>query len=135
METKTLILRYIGLEDEEPIGYVEDSVIYRLRWEEGIPVGRAERSSQGVHILRPIQYGERELGWVDTHGRIFSHGVLEGGPLGWVDATGQVVRSGLILGEEEIGRVKGPEIHAAAGALLLIFLPDEEERERRTRRP
>ncbi len=132
---RTQILRYIGLEDEEPMGYLEEGTIYRLRWGEGVAVGRVEPSPQGTRILRRTQHGERELGVVDPQGRIHSHGLLEGGLLGWVDATGQVVRGGLILGQEEVGRVEGPEVHAAAGALLLLFLPEEEERERRARRP
>ncbi len=132
---RTRILRYIGLEDEEPVGYLEHGTIYRLRWGEGTAVGRVEPSPQGIRILRRTRHGERELGIVDPQGRIHSHGLFQGGLLGWVDAAGQVVRGGLILGQEEVGRVEGPEAHAAAGALLLLFLPDQEERERRARGP
>ncbi len=60
-----------------------------------------------------------------------SHGLFEGGELGWVDPDGVVVQGGYILGEEEVGRVSGPQPQAAAAALLLLFLPDDAEENRR----
>ena len=61
-----------------------------------------------------------------------SHGLFEGGELGWIEeseesegATGKtqtvVMRGGLIMEEEEVGRVEGPQREAAAAALLLLF--------------
>ena len=47
--------------------------------------------------------------------------------MGWLEADGTVVRGGLIFAEEEVGRVRGPEAEPAAAALLLIFVPEEEE--------
>ena len=57
-----------------------------------------------------------------------------GGELGWVEADGAVIQAGLILGEDEVGRVDGPEQAAAAAALLLLFLPDDAEENRRLAR-
>jgi hypothetical protein len=54
--------------------------------------------------------------------------------LGWVDPDGVVVQGGFMLGEEEVGRVDGPQLNAAAAALLLIFLPEEAEEDRRMNR-
>ena len=107
-----------------------DQIIYRLRWDEGVPVGRID--DQG-RVFRNTRHDERELGLFDTDGRVRSHGLFEGGELGWVDPDGVVVQGGYILGEEEVGRVEGPARHAAAAALLLLFLPDDAEADRRMR--
>ena len=63
-----------------------------------------------------------------------SHGLFEGGELGWVDPDGVVVQGGLIMGEEEVGRVAGPRVAAAAAALLLLFLPEDAEANKRLMR-
>ena len=60
-----------------------------------------------------------------------SHGLFEGGELGWVDPDGVVNQGGLIIAEEEVGRVEGPWPEAAAAALLLLFLPDDAEENKR----
>lgn len=117
---------------EERIGYIgTDLVIYKLRWDEGMPIGRV--SADGA-IFRNTQHDERELGRVTADGEVFSHGLFEGGSLGWLDPDGVVIQGGLILGEEEVGRVEGPQAEAAAGALLLLFLPDDAEADRRMAR-
>ena len=82
---------------------------------------------EGGRLFRHMSHGERELGTVASTGHVRSHGLFEGGELGWVDPDGVVVQAGLILGEEEVGRVAGPQQPAAAAALLLLFLPDEQE--------
>jgi hypothetical protein len=74
------------------------------------------------------------LGHFTAKGHVHSHGLFEGGALGWVDPDGVVVQGGLILGEEEVGRVDGPQPAAAAAALLLLFLPDDAEANRRMAR-
>lgn len=113
---------------EELIGYVaDDDAILRLRWEEGVIIGRHDGEGR---IYRRTQHDERELGTVTDDGVIHSHGLFEGGELGWLEADGRVVQGGLIFEEEEIGRVHGPDANAAAAALLLIFLPDEAEANR-----
>lgn len=117
---------------EERLGYLDaDQIIYKVRWEQGIPVGRVD--DQG-RIFRKTAHDERELGRFTTTGQIYSHGLFEGGALGWVDPDGVVVQGGLILGEEEAGRVEGPQAAAAAAALLLLFLPDDAEANKRQMR-
>ena len=61
--------------------------------------------------------------WVPSPpaGQIRSHGLFEGGELGWVEADGVVVQAGLILGEEEVGRVEGPDQGAAAAAPVVAL--------------
>ncbi|GIV77410.1 hypothetical protein FKZ61_021240 [Litorilinea aerophila] len=114
------------------LGYVgPDQVIYKLRWNEGRPVGRVD--DQG-RVFRFTQHDERELGYFTARGTIHSHGLFEGGDLGWVEPDGVVIQAGLIFGEEEVGRVDGPRPIAAAAALLLLFLPDEAEQNRQMRR-
>ena len=114
------------------LGYIgEDFVIYRLRWDEGHPVGRID---QDGHIFRKTQFDERELGYVTPEGEVFSHGLFEGGSLGWLELDGTVIRGGLIFEQEEVGRVDGPQQFAAAGALLLLFLPDDAEADRKMAR-
>lgn len=113
---------------EELLGYLgSDGVIYRLRWGEGRPIGRID----GDRLFRQMSHDERELGTFTPDSRVRSHGLFEGGDLGWVDPDGVVVQAGLILGEEEVGRVAGPQPIAAAAALLLLFLPEEHEASRR----
>lgn len=117
---------------EEQLGYLgPDQVIYKVRWEAGIPVGRVDDQGQ---IFRKTAHDERELGRFTANGQIYSHGLFEGGALGWVDPDGVVVQGGLILGEEEVGRVEGPQPAAAAAALLLLFLPDDAEANKRMMR-
>ena len=117
---------------EEQLGYIgPDEVIYKLRWGQGVAVGRID--AQG-HLFRKTAHDERELGRFTPAGQVYSHGLFEGGALGWVDPDGVVVQGGLILGEEEVGRVDGPQVAAAAAALLLLFLPDEAEANKRMAR-
>lgn len=117
---------------EDQVGYIgADQLIYKVRWGEGIPVGRVGDHGQ---IFRKTAHDERELGRFTTTGQIYSHGLFEGGALGWVDPDGVVVQGGLILGEEEVGRVDGPQPAAAAAALLLLFLPDDAEANKRMMR-
>jgi len=71
------------------------------------------------------------LGYFTPDGQVHSHGLFEGGAIGWVDPDGVVVQAGLILGEEEVGRGEGPQWLAAGAALLLLFLPDDAETDRR----
>lgn len=93
-------------------------------------VGRSENGK----IFRRTAHDERELGFVDEQGYIHSHGLFEGGVLGWVESDGTVVQAGLILGEEEVGRVEGSQSAQAGAALLLLFLPDDAEEEKRMQR-
>ncbi len=110
---------------EQLLGYLgADQIIYKVRWGEGRPVGRVDEQNR---VFRQLSQDERELGTFTDDGRIHSHGLFEGGELGWVDPDGVVVQAGLILGEEEVGRVAGPQPAAAAAALLLLFLPEEAE--------
>lgn len=110
-------------------GYLgADGVIYKLRWGEGRPVGRIDADNR---IFRRTAYDERELGYFTAGGQVHSHGLLEGGAVGWVDPDGVVVQAGLILGEEEVGSCEGPQVIAAGAALLLLFLPDDAEENRR----
>jgi hypothetical protein len=102
--------------------------IYRLRWGEAQPIGRFDA---GGAIYRTTAHGEREVGgWLET-GAIQSAGVLEGGEQGWMEPDGIVIQAGMILGEQEVGRVEGPNALAAAAALLLLFLPEDAELDRR----
>lgn len=127
-KTNILLKRADG---EEPVGYLaSDGTIDRLHFGVGHPVGRVDRQGR---VFRQTSHAERELGTFGADGRIFSHGLFEGGVVGWVDPDGVVVQAGLILGEEEVGRVEGPQLAAAAAALLLLFLPDEREAEKRMR--
>jgi hypothetical protein len=121
-----------GSDGERAIGYIDQAgIIYKLRWDEGIRVGRV---SSDRRIFRNTRYDERELGYYTEDGVIHSHGLFEGGELGWVDADGVVVQAGMIFGEEEIGRVEGPAQTAAGAALLLLFFVDEQEETNRSNR-
>jgi len=116
---------------EQLLGYLgADQIIYKIRWGEGRPVGRVDKQNR---VFRQLSQDERELGTFTDDGRIHSHGLFEGGELGWVDPDGVVVQAGLILGEEEVGRVAGPQSAAAAAALLLLFLPEEAEANKQIR--
>lgn len=116
---------------EDRVGYIgSDDRIYKVRWESGVPIGRIQPEENGVRIFRDTQYDEKELGIAHNDGTVRSHGLFEGGELGWVDPDGVVIQGGLILGEEEVGRVEGPRMAAAAGALLLLFLPEDAEANR-----
>jgi hypothetical protein len=129
--TRTIIYRKAG-EAERAIGYVDsDGVIFKLRWDEGIRVGRI---SLDRRVFRNTRYDERELGSFTAEGVIHSHGLFEGGELGWVEPDGTVIQAGLIFGEEEIGRVKGNDMAAAGAALLLLFYSDEQEETNRANR-
>lgn len=117
---------------ETLLGYIgTDQRIYKVRWGELVAVGRIDAAGR---IFRSTAHDERELGRVDGVGQVHSHGLFEGGVLGWVDPDGVVVQGGLILGEEEVGRVVGPDLAAAGAALLLLFLPDEAEAEKKINR-
>lgn len=119
---------------EDPVGYVADATIFRLRWDVGQPIGRAEATADGWRIFRNTRHDEKELGTVSADGSVRSHGLFEGGELGWLETDGTVVQGGLIFAEEEVGRVDGPDEQAAAGALLLIFVPEEDEASREMQR-
>ena len=119
---------------EDAVGYVCGEEIYRLRWGTGVGIGRYERDSDGWRILRKTRFDEKELGRITIEGVIHSHGLFEGGSLGWLESDGTVVRGGLIFAEEEVGRVDGPQPLTAAAALLLIFVPDEDEMSREMER-
>lgn len=128
-ETRIFKLSQYG---EEQLGYIHpDQVIYKIRWGQGVAVGRVNDAG---HVFRKTAHDERELGRFTPTGQVYSHGLFEGGVLGWVDPDGVVVQGGLILGEEEVGRVDGPQPVAAAAALLLLFLPDEAEANKRMAR-
>ena len=119
---------------EDLVGYVAGETIFRLRWDAGIPIGRVERAQNGWHIFRNTRYQEKELGSISPDRRIRSHGLFEGGEFGWLNPDGTVIQGGLIFGEEEVGRVDGPQPLPAAAALLLIFIPEEEEKGREMKR-
>lgn len=120
---------------DDRVGFVDASgAILRLRWGEGVPIGRVEERDGLFRIWRKTRYDEKEVGTATQDGLVRSHGLFEGGELGWLEPDGVVMRGGLILEEEETGRVDGPQAPAAAAALLLIFLPEEEEASREMKR-
>ena len=117
---------------ERAVGFIDaEGIIYKLRWDEGIRVGH---NTEDRRVLRDTRYDERELGSYTAEGIVHSHGLFEGGELGWVEADGTVVQAGLIFGEEEVGRVEGDARAAAGAALLLLFLPEEQEETNRANR-
>jgi hypothetical protein len=129
-DDRTYIYKFTG-QGEERLGFIgADQQIYKLRWESGIAIGRIQQDDRITRIFRNTRHDEKEVGAVDEHGAIYSHGLFEGGELGWLDPDHVVVQGGLILGEEEVGRVEGPQAQAAAAALLLIFLPEDAEASR-----
>jgi hypothetical protein len=126
---RTTIRKLIADGSEIALGFIgSDQVIYKLRWGEGKPIGRIDDEGR---VFRRTAHDERELGYFTPQGKVYSHGLFEGGTIGWVDSDGVVVQAGLILGEEEVGSSTGPWPYAAGAALLLLFLPDEAEENRR----
>jgi YD repeat-containing protein len=124
-QNRTAIYKITSDGNEIALGYIgPDLGIYRLTWDEGRLVGRVDTAGR---VFRKTTYDERELGVFTPDRRVRSHGLFEGGDLGWVYPDGVVVQAGLILGEEEVGRVDGPQEIAAGAALLLLFLPDDAE--------
>lgn len=110
---------------ETLVGYVDgDGGIWRLRMGRPQQVGRC---TSARHVMRATAHGERELGQVLESGAVMSVGLLEGGPVGWMEPDGVVIAGGGLIAEQEVGRVEGPLALQAAGALLLLFLPDERE--------
>lgn len=134
---RTTIRKLTADGSETAIGYIGgDGVIYKLRWGEGKPIGRVDGSVDGSvdgkgRVFRRTTHDERELGYFTPQGKVYSNGLFEGGAIGWVDPDGVVVQAGLILGEEEVGIGEGPHLYAAGAALLLLFLPDDAEENRR----
>lgn len=125
----TMIHKRVGEDGEIAVGYLgADQIIYKLRWDEGQPVGRIDAHNR---VFRRTAHDERELGYYAANGAVYSHGLFEGGAIGWVDPDGVVIQAGLILGEEEVGRCAGPQLYAAGAALLLFFLPEDAEANRR----
>lgn len=117
---------------EHPVGFIDQAgLIYKLRWDEGVRVGRV---TEDHRVLRDTRYDEREIGTFTGDGVVHSSGLFEGGALGWVEPDGAVIQAGLIFGEEEVGRVEGNAQAAAGAALLLLFLPDEQEETNRANR-
>ena len=126
---RTTIRKLTADGSEIAIGYIgSDGVIYKLRWGEGKPIGRVDGDGR---VFRQMTHDERELGYFTSQGKVYSNGLFEGGAIGWVDPDGVVVQAGLILGEEEVGASDGPQLYAAGAALLLLFLPDDAEENRR----
>lgn len=119
---------------EDAVGYVCGEEIFRLRWGTGVSIGRGQRDDAGWRIFRMTRFDEKELGRITAEGVINSHGLFEGGSLGWLEPDGTVIRGGFILTEEEVGRVDGPQMSLAAAALLLIFVPEEDEASREMER-
>jgi hypothetical protein len=128
--THTTIYK-LAHESEYPVGHMDtDGAIYSGLARGEHPIGRVADGT----VFRLTAHDERELGRVDADGRVHSHGLFEGGPLGWTDPDGVVVRAGLIFGEEEVGRVEGPLLHEGGAALLLLFLPEDDEQTRQAQR-
>jgi hypothetical protein len=129
--TDSIIYKFTSY-GEEKIGYVtSDGQICSLLRQKGTVIGRYDPSGR---IFRATSHDERELGSVSQEGVIHSHGLFEGGELGWIEEDGVVMRGGLIFDEDDVGRVEGPKVREAAAALLLIFLPEEAEENRRMMR-
>ena len=132
-EDRTVIYR-IRSSGEDAVGYVCGEEIFRSRWGTGVSIGRGQRDDAGWRIFRKTRFDEKELGRITAEGVISSHGLFEGGSLGWLEPDGTVIRGGFILTEEEVGRVDGPQMSLAAAALLLIFVPEEDEASREMKR-
>lgn len=129
--TKSTIYRTSG-DNQLAIGFIDaEGIIYKLRWDENIRVGRV---TEDRRVLRDTRFDEKELGSYTVGGVVHSHGLFEGGEIGWVEPDGTVVQAGLIFGEEEVGRVEGKAQTAAGAALLLLFLPEEQEQTNRASR-
>lgn len=127
---KTSIYKFAE-ESERVVGYVQAGRIYASMGTGTLEVGKYD--GQG-RIFRQTRHEYRELGYVTPTGEIFSHGLFEGGMLGWVEPDGVVVQGGLIFGEADVGRVEGQESAVAAAALLLLFLPEDAEDNRKMSR-
>ncbi len=123
---RTTIYRFRS-NGEDAVGYVSGGEIFRLRWDEGVRIGRCHREEGSWRVFRDTRFDEKELGSITTAGEVRSLGLFEGGSLGWLEGDGTVIRGGLIFAEEEIGRVDGPHPEPAAAALLLLFVPEEDE--------
>ena len=127
MQTQTDIFKQTTY-GERRLGYLDAAgQLVKLEGRGEVVVGRVENS----HIFRLTTHNERELGYYDEQGIVYSYGLFDGGKLGWVESDGVVIRAGLIFGEEEVGRVEGTDLYPAAAALLLLFLPDDAEEEKR----
>jgi len=129
MIDRTLIYKQTNY-GETLIGYIDpDQIIYRaFSPSRATPIGRV---SADQRIYLQTQYQERELGYYTQEGEIHSHGLFEGGTLGWVEQDGVVIQGGLIFEEKEVGRIDGEMQAAGAAALLLLFLPQDAEENRR----
>ena len=130
---RTTIYRFRS-SGEYIVGYVVGGEVFRVRWEAGIRIGRCEQDGGAWRVFRDTRFDEKEVGGITTDGVVHSHGLFEGGDLGWLEADGTVLRGGLIFAEEEVGRVEGPQLKAAAAALLLIFVSEEDEAGREMKR-
>ena len=132
MTTRTTRIYKKSSYGEIHIGSIEDDLIYTMQGSSKIEAGHI---ASGNQIVRKTTRSEQDLGYFTPEGEIISHGLFEGGSLGWLDDDGVVVQGGMILGEEEVGRVEGPQALAGAAALLLHFLPlDAEENKRMSRK-
>lgn len=117
---------------EIELGYLdENNDIYANSGRKSQKVGYINDLHQ---VFRIMQHDDRELGDYTPNGTVRSHGLFEGGELGWIDDDGVVIRAGLIFEEEEVGRVEGQQKEAAGAALLLLFLPDDFETNKRESR-
>jgi len=117
---------------EIQMGYIDaENQIHRTLGIQDYIVGRV---SADQNVYMNTRYNEQELGQYTQDGRIRSNGLFEGGDIGWVEPDGVVVQAGLILGEEDVGRVEGEKQDAGAAVLLLLFLPQEIEENRRQAR-
>jgi hypothetical protein len=132
-ETRIYIRRTHGSDvQDELVGAIDsEGVIYRLGRGPRTPIGHVDSARR---VFRATQFADREVGSFTAEGRVRSHGLFEGGELGWLERDGVVMQGGLILGEEEVGLVEGPNAEAGAAALLLIFLPDESEADKQAQR-
>lgn len=130
-DTDTAIFLMEG-SSELLVGFVAaEGTVYRLHLGRAYPVGHTTPDGR---LYQHTAHEAREAGSFSAAGAVYSVGLLEGGPVGWLDPDGVVVQGGLIFGEEEVGRVEGPQRPAAAAALLLIFLPEQAEANRRANR-
>lgn len=127
---KTDIFKFTA-QAEIRVGYVQDQGIFSYDGASDEQVGCFDEEGR---IFRTTRFGKQELGYVTPAGEVHSHGLFEGGALGWLEEDGIVIQAGLILGEEEVGRVHGPQPDVAAAALLLYFLPKDAEMDRETDR-
>lgn len=129
--TNTNIYKFTSY-GEQQIGYVTpDKQIWQVGRQDEPAIGRFDDAGR---LFRATIHDERELGTVNEDGMIYSHGLFEGGALGWLEADGVVMQGGMIFDDDEVGRVDGPDARAAAAALLLIFLPEDAEADRRMNR-